>query len=137
MTAVEGEPTRHRGSNRALLAAVAFLLPIAAAVGVVLVISGSPSTSVTTDGRTWSFVVPAGTKDRMDKGLLTEDVLPEQLTIGAGDTVVIVNDDDVVHSFGPFTVRPGESQRMTFSEPGYYFGVCTAGPHETITITVV
>jgi plastocyanin len=73
----------------------------------------------------------------MDEGLLTEDILPEQLTIAAGDTVLIENQDDVVHSFGPFTVRPGESQKMTFSEPGSYFGACTAGPHETITITVV
>ncbi len=130
------EPSR-RGSGRAFLAALAFLLPIGVAVGVVVAVAGhSSSSSVAADGRLWSFVVPAGTKDRMDKGLLTEDVLPEQLTVSVGDTVLIENEDSVVHSFGPFTVRPGESQKMTFSEPGYYFGVCTAGPHETITITV-
>jgi plastocyanin len=128
---------RGRGSGRVFLAALAFLFPIAVAVGVVVMVAGdSSSSTVTTDGRLWSFVVPAGTKDLMDKGLLTEDILPEQLTVAVGDTVLIENQDSVVHSFGPFTVRPGESQKMTFSEPGYYFGVCTAGPHETITITV-
>lgn len=127
-----------RGSARVFLAALAFLLPIGVAVAVVVMVAGDSSSSTTTaDGRLWSFVVPAGTKDRMDEGLLTEDILPEQLTIAAGDTVLIENQDDVVHSFGPFTVRPGESQKMTFSEPGSYFGACTAGPHETITITVV
>jgi len=118
------------------LAATAFLLPIAAAVVAVMAVARDPA-STSTAGRLWSFEVPAGTKDLMDKGLLTDDVLPERLTVSTGDTVVIRNDDDVVHSFGPFTVRPGESQRMTFSEPGYYFGVCTAGPHETVTIEVV
>ncbi len=125
-----------RRPRRVFLAATAFLLPIAAAVVAVMAVARDPA-STSTAGRLWSFEVPAGTKDLMDKGLLTDDVLPERLTVSTGDTVVIRNDDDVVHSFGPFTVRPGESQRMTFSEPGYYFGVCTAGPHETITIEVV
>lgn len=129
---------RGRGSGRVFLAALAFLLPIGVAVAVVVMVAGDSSSSTTTaDGRLWSFVVPAGTKDRMDEGLLTEDILPEQLNIAAGDTVLVENQDDVVHSFGPFTVRPGESQKMTFSEPGRYIGACTAGPHETITITVV
>lgn len=43
-----------------------------------------------------------------------------------------VTTDDRKWSF----VVPGESQRMTFSEPGYYFGVCTVRPHETTMITV-
>jgi hypothetical protein len=130
--------TARRGSASILLAALAFLLPIGVAVTVVVVVAGdSSSSSITTgDGRVWSFVVPAGTNDLMDKGLLTKDVLPEQLSVAVGDTVLIQNDDSVVHTFGPFTVRPGESQKMTFTEPGYYFGICTVGSHETVTITV-
>ena len=86
---------------------------------------------------THTFEIPEGTADRMKKGFLAEEILPEQYTIERGDTIVVVNRDAVIHTFGPFTVRPGETQRMTFDEPGYYFGVCTVGDHETVTITVV
>ena len=68
---------------------------------------------------------------------MTEEVLPQEYTIDVGDTIEVVNDDVVVHTYGPFTVRPGESQSLTFDEPGFFFGVCTASDHETVTITVV
>ena len=73
----------------------------------------------------------------MDKGIFTQEIMPEQVTVDVGDTVVVVNEDSVTHSVGPFTVRAGETQRMVFSEPGYYFGVCTVGDHDTVTITAV
>jgi plastocyanin len=116
---------------------LAFLIPITVAIVIVFSISGSNSQNVSTgDGKVWSYEIPNGTKERIDKGLLTEDYFPEQLSIAVGDTVVIVNNDVAIHSIGPFTVRPGETQRMTFVDPGYYFGACTVGVHETVTITV-
>ena len=130
--------SRGGGVGRVILAAIAFLLPVSAALVVVFVVAGgsdSPAPSV--DGVIHTFVIPAGTNDLQERGLLTVDVVPEQYTVVVGDTITIVNSDEVVHSFGPFTVRPGETQSMTFTEPGYYFGVCTAGPHDTVTITVV
>jgi plastocyanin len=126
------------GSVRILLATMAFLVPIALAVAVVFALAGRDgSESVTPSGVVWSYVVPEGSQAKADRGEFVEDILPEQLTIAVGDTVTILNEDSVVHSFGPFTVRPGEFQKMTFGEPGYYFGVCTVGGHETVTITVV
>lgn len=122
--------------KRLLLASLAFLLPIAAAVTIIVIAAGPSSSGVDVAGRTHEFVIPEGTADRMKKGLLTEDILPEQYSIAHGDTIVVTNLDVVVHSFGPFTVRSGESQRMRFDEPGFYFGVCTVGDHETVTITV-
>jgi plastocyanin len=120
------------------LAALAFLIPITVAIVIVFSIAGSDSTSVSFgDGKLWSYEIPNGTKEQLDKGLLTEDYFPEQLTIGVGDTVEVVNNDVAIHSIGPFTVRPGETQKMTFVDPGYYFGVCTVGLHDTVTITVV
>jgi plastocyanin len=126
-----------RGPLKVLVAALAFLIPITVAIVIVFSISGSNSQNVSTgDGKVWSYQIPNGTKERIDKGLLTEDYFPEQLTIAVGDTVEIVNQDVAVHSVGPFTVRPGETQKMIFVDPGYYFGACTVGVHKTVTITV-
>lgn len=122
---------------RIVAATLAFLVPIAVAIAVVFALSGrSGEETAAPSGVVWSYVVPAGSQEKADKGMYVEDVLPEQLTISVGDTVTILNEDSVVHSFGPFTVRPGEFQKMTFTEPGYFFGVCTVGGHDTVTITV-
>ena len=138
-TRIDETPSRSRGGlGRVLLAAVAFLVPVTAALVVVLVVAGgSDSPAATPAGVIHVFEIPDGTNDLQERGLLTVDVLPEQYTVSVGDTITIVNADEVIHSFGPFTVRPGETQSMTFTEPGYYFGVCTAGNHDTVTITVV
>ena len=127
-----------RGPLKILLATLAFLIPITFAIVIVFSMAISDSQTVTTgNGKVWSYQIPNGTKERIDKGLLTEDYFPEQLTIAVGDTVEIMNDDVAVHSVGPFTVRPGETQKMIFVDPGYYFGICTVGLHESVTITVV
>jgi len=128
---------------RTLLATGAFLLPIVAAVALVVFARGDASdgpggaVAVTANGVVRTYVIPDGTKEKMDKGIFTQDIMPEQVTVDVGDTVVVVNEDSVTHTLGPFTVRAGETQRMVFSEPGYYFGVCTVGDHETVTITAV
>ena len=128
---------------RTLLAVGAFLLPIAAAVALVVFAggdgsrTGGGSVTVGANGVVRTYVIPAGTKEKMDKGIFTQDIMPEQVTVDVGDTVVVVNEDVVTHTVGPFTVRAGETQRMVFSEPGYYFGVCTVGDHDTVTITAV
>ncbi len=139
-----GEPAAQAGRAlqaspiRIVAATLAFLVPIGVAVAVVFALSGrSDDPTVAPSGVVWSYVVPAGSQEKADKGMFVEDILPEQLTISVGDTVSILNEDSVVHSFGPFTVRPGEFQKMTFTEPGYFFGVCTVGGHDTVTITVV
>ena len=125
------------GPLKVLLAALAFLIPITVAIVIVFSLAvGDSQTETAANGKVWSYEIPNGTKERIDKGLLTEDYFPEQLSIAVGDTVVIVNNDVAIHSIGPFTVRPGETQRMTFVDPGYYFGACTVGVHETVTITV-
>lgn len=127
-----------RGPGRALLAAIAFLIPVSAALVVVFVVAGGSDERVpTVAGVVHTFEVPPGTADLQERGLLADDVFPEAYTVKVGDTITVVNNDSEIHTFGPFTVRPGETQSLTFTEPGYFFGVCTAGPHETVTITVV
>jgi len=127
-----------RGPLKILLATLAFLIPITTAIVIVFSMAIGDSQTVTIgNGKVWSYQIPNGTKERIEKGLLTENYFPEQLTIAVGDTVEIVNHDVAVHSVGPFTVRPGETQKMIFVDPGYYFGICTVGLHESVTITVV
>ena len=134
----ETEGTRKSGVGRVILAAVALLLPVSAALAVVFVVAGgSDDSAPVRRGTIHSLEIPLGTAELRDRGLLTEDVLPQEYTIAVGDTIEVVNDDVVVHTYGPFTVRPGESQSLTFDEPGFFFGVCTASDHETVTITVV
>lgn len=129
--------SQERSALKFVLATLAFLLPIGAALAIVLATAnGSDEPTSVEDGKVHTFQIPAGTADLMRRGLLTDDLLPEQYSIARGDTIVVINDDTEVHSYGPFTVRPGETQRMTFTEPGYFFGVCTVGDHETATITV-
>jgi len=134
----ETNDSRRTGVGRVILAAFALMLPLSAALALVFVVAGdSDNPNPSAQGVIHTFEIPYGTNDLQERGLLTVDVVPEDYTVKVGDTVTIVNSDVVVHSFGPFTVRPGETQSMTFTEPGYYFGVCTAGPHDTVTITVV
>lgn len=131
-------PDSRRGPGRVFLAAIAFLLPVAAALAVVFVVAGdSDDGAPSVAGVVHTFEVPLGTADLQARGLLTDDVFPEKYTVKVGDTITVINDDTAIHSFGPFTVRPGETQSLTFTEPGYFFGICTAGPHETVTITVI
>lgn len=133
-------PTRRAG-GRTALAAIAFVLPILVAVVAVVVLagrdgSGGGSGATTGGGRTLEFSIPAGTADRMAMGYPVADIMPEQLDLFVGDTVVVENLDEAVHTFGPITVRPGETTWLTFDRPGYYFGICTVGTHDTVTIVV-
>ncbi|MFM7125275.1 MAG: hypothetical protein ACKOYO_00225 [Actinomycetota bacterium] len=137
-TTLDAEVIPTTSPLRILWATLAFLVPIAVAVSAVFLFTGrgdfgGPGSS----GVVWSYVVPAGAQAKADKGEFVEDVLPEQLTIAVGDTVTILNEDSVTHTFGPFTVRAGEFQKMTFTEPRYFFGACSVGGHETVTITVI
>lgn len=137
----EAPPAPLRSGGRTVLAAAAFLLPILVAVVAVVLLAGRDSSGgggsvATGGGRTLEFSIPAGTAARMATGYPVLDVMPEQLDLFVGDTVVVENLDEEVHTFGPITVRPGETTQLTFDRPGYYFGICTVGTHDTVTFVV-
>ncbi len=137
----EGGPVARGATARTLLAAGAFLLPILLAVAAVVLLAGGDDrgggrSGPAGGGRTVEYTIPAGTAALMAKGYPVPDVLPEQVDLLVGDTVVVENLDDAVHTFGPITVRPGETTRLTFDRPGYYFGICTVGTHDTVTFVV-
>ena len=86
--------------------------------------------------RTVTYVIPPGTNARLANG---EDVfdIPEEiiLTIGVKDTLVIENQDNVVHTFGLFTILPHTILTKRFTSPRVYQNVCTF--HENREMKVV
>lgn len=75
--------------------------------------------------RTFSYVIPAGTGDEVDRGRVRTDIFPDYLEVQVGDTITIDNRDGRAHILGPFSVRPGEQFRYEFVEAGTYRGACT------------
>lgn len=120
-------PHQRRRQWLALAGSVAFFVLAAAFLVVVLVSEDGPSE--------YRVVVPAGTGTRLDAG---EDVVlvDADLRLSVNDTFVVENRDDRTHEVGPFTVRPGETLRHTFTTPGRYEGACTIHPSGSVVITV-
>lgn len=120
-------PTRRRGLTIAIVAALV-LVPLAIVGVMVFAGSGEEATQYVID-------VPAGTGDRIDAG---ENVvlMPPELELNVGDQLLVNNEDDQIHTVGPFTVRPGESLLQVFSEPGVIEGACTLNPDQGVRIVV-
>ena len=91
--------------------------------------------SVTGEGTTYRFVIPAGTGERIDAGDPV-DIVPARLEILVGDTIEIVNDDDRGHRVGPFFVGEGETARQTFPSPAEFVDTCSIHPSGQFEIVV-
>ena len=70
---------------------------------------------------------------------------PGAVTIKAGDTVDFVNDDKIAHNvftkggpadFSLGTIKPGDTKKETFTEPGVYDVRCAIHPGMKMTLTV-
>jgi len=107
------------------------LLAGAAAVLVVVLVLGSPHPT-SSDHR---FVVPAGTAERVARG---EDVsiVPDRLFLRVGDTITLVNDDDVVQQAGFLAVGPHETLTYRFRRPGSYVSACTLHAGGSLQVVV-
>lgn len=131
-----------RRSRRGLAVAAAITPIIVAVIAVVALGSldgggggGDGGRSVPV-GQTYTYVIPAGTAEKMRNNQFVADILPEYVSLKVGDRIVVVNEDDATHTFGPITVRASETTSVDFINPGIYFGLCTVGTHESITIQV-
>ena len=133
-------PMVRRSGKRTALALVAFGAPIVLALVAVIALwgleGGGGTVAPVSAGQTFTYVIPAGTNAKMESGQFVEDVLPEFVNLRVGDSIVVQNDDDATHTFGPITVRGNETTRVDFINPGIYFGLCTVGDHDSITIQV-
>lgn len=114
------------GRWRAVLLALVLMASIA---GLLLALQSQRS------GELVRVEVAAGTADRLDAGE-TVELLPATLEVAVGDQLEIVNDDDVVHQVGPYTVAPAQTLRQRFTSPGTLEGACTLHPSGEIRIVV-
>jgi plastocyanin len=124
-------PTTGRSKGLVIGLVVVFLLPVVAAVALLAVVMSNSS-----DGpQEVSFTVPADTSERLANGE-TVEVLPAQIDLAVGDTLVIENLDSESYDVGPYLVGANQTLRQTFNEPGLFEGVCTLHPSGGIQIVV-
>ena len=84
---------------------------------------------------TFSFVIPAGSSELINRGELLE-ILPRELVAQRNDTIIITNEDDEPHFLGPWFLGPRETLRQRFVEVGVFEGECTVHPSGEFTVIV-
>lgn len=81
--------------------------------------------------QTIELVIPPGTSEKVSKG---QSVVSDSMIFMVGDTLELINQDSIAHTFGPLFIPPGTSaslnldtpQNLAFScsfEPTNYFGL--------------
>lgn len=125
------EPAPPRARRPWLLPVVLLAALVTAGAAVVggLALAQDPS------GTDHRFVIPAGTAERARAGEQVE-ILPAVLDLEVGDSITLVNEDDVTQVTGFLTVRPGETVHYRFTRASTYSGACTLHPGGGITIHV-
>ena len=79
------------------------------------------------------YVIPPG----VGAGLTRFEAPAEiTLTLGWQDTLVIENQDEVAHSFGPFLIMPHSTFSKRFTHPITYEGECTLHPSGRMKLVV-
>ena len=109
---------------------VALSLVVIIPMVVILVIMLKPSST------TYSFVISPGTQAALANGETVPNQLPITLQLSVGDTLEVTNNDSVAHTYTFLILRPGETGRYTFHNPGEFTASCTVGDHKEVTITV-
>lgn len=87
------------------------------------------------DAPDYSYVIPAGTGEAIDRGESPE-ILPQELNVKVGEVIELINEDDRGHLVGPFFVGKGETMRQRFSAPGTFIGDCSVHQSGQIVLTV-
>jgi len=138
MTTVEQEPPassedvplRARGWGiPILLAVVALVALVAIGVSITKLATNSPK------AQTVTYVVPKGTTEKLFFGEPVQ-IMPNEVNLNVGDTLVIRNEDTETVAVGPFTVRGGETLRQTFTRPQTLIGECTLSGSGEIKLVV-
>lgn len=87
--------------------------------------------------RTMTFVIPPGTGERL---ALKQEVtnIPSELvfTLGVKDILIVENQDNVVHSFGPFVILPHTTLRQRFKTARVYQNTCTLHQDQQMTLVI-
>ena len=116
-----------RTAGRRLVISVFVLVAVAAGC--------APGDGAAVEQPTFSFVIPAGSDDRIERGE-TLDILPRELVAQLDETIVITNQDDEAHLLGPWFLGPGETLRQRFTTPGVFEDACSVHPEGRFTVVV-
>lgn len=133
-------------SSRARLVTILLLIPVVIVGGFLLgnmggddtTDTGSVEVSDVDDDADFAedFLIPAGTADRIEAGEEVE-IVPQELVMQTGESIRIVNEDDVGHVVGVFYVGAGETLTQRFDTPGELSGECSVHPSGSFTLRVV
>jgi len=87
--------------------------------------------------RKFIFIIPPGTRQQIETGQPAVN-FPDEiiLTVGVQDTIIIENQDEVMHSFGPFVVGPHSTLTKRFDIPITYEGACTFHQEQQMRLVV-
>ncbi len=85
---------------------------------------------------THRYVIPAGTRAQIAQGIEPDGMPPARLRVKVGDTLEIVNNDSVAHTYAFMIMKPGETSRYTFRRAGEFQGACTIALHSAVVISV-
>ena len=99
------------------------------------------------DDRAARESLPAGIEFTIEPGALarhmrgeTTELIPSEIDLVAGQSIVIHNQDQALHYFLSTPVWPGQTLTKTFDEPGTYrysgAFTCSIGVTTALTITV-
>ena len=84
-----------------------------------------------------TYTVPAGTAELIKQGIDPHVITGEMVfTLGVQDVLVIHNDDEVGHTFGPYWVASHNTLRVHFSQPAVYEGYCSVHSSNQVRIVV-
>ena len=89
------------------------------------------------EARQITFVIPPGTSRQIERGQAGVN-FPDEiiLTLGLWDTIIIENQDNVIHNFGPFVVGPQATLTKRFDVPITYEGACSFHQEQQMRLVV-
>lgn len=82
------------------------------------------------------LVIPAGTAQEIANGQ-TPPSIPEDMNFVVGDTLVVVNQDEVDHQLGPLWIPPGTSASLNLDTEENYILDCSFQPGKVFGIDVL
>jgi hypothetical protein len=127
----EQEPARTGGWGLGIvLIAISVVALVVAGVLIVRLVSPEEAS-----GRVVTYVVPSGTADKVAQGEKIE-IMPQEVRLEVGDSLVIRNDDDTTALVGPYVVKSGTTLTQKFQRPQYLVGECSISGSGEIKIIV-
>ena len=82
------------------------------------------------------LVIPAGTAESIAQGQ-TPPSIPADMTFVIGDTLVVVNQDNIAHQLGPLWIPAGTSASMNLDTEQNYVFECSFQPTKVFGIDVL